>query len=347
MSGGRLPRDDQSVWKRRAGRRIGIALIGLGSVIVYGVAGYVIQGWHVFDALYMVVITLSTVGYGELHPINTTGLMVHTMVLNAAGIVAVAYLVTSVLAFITEGEIHRVLGLQRVRKQIDELKGHVVVAGFGRMGSLLRAELEAVGESVVVIELDPERVAEVRRWGYLHVAGDATEEDVLNQAGLLRARALVTTIPNDAASVFITLTARQMAPNLLIITRAEQPSTQKKLKQAGANHVVLPAAIGAHRIASMLTNPTAVEFTELVTRRAQLAIEMDELVVRVDGSLSGRTLRDADIGRRTGVIVIAVKRGDGRLEFPPHGDEPFKPGDSIVVLGRREHLEQFRRAFQA
>jgi voltage-gated potassium channel len=132
---------------------------------------------------------------------------------------------------------------------------------------------------------------------------------------------------------------------VMIVARAEQPSTLKKLRQAGANHVVLPAAIGAHRIVSLLTNPTAVEFAELVTQRSHLAIEMDDVPIRAGSPLEGKTLRDADIGRRTGVIVIAVKRADGRVEFPPTGDEPFAPGDSIVVLGRRANLDQFRGQF--
>src|SRR5947209_3359765 len=131
----------------------------------------------------------------------------------------------------------------------------------------------------------------------------------------------------------------------MIIARAEQPNTQKKLKQAGANHVIMPAVIVAHRIVSLLTNPTAVEFVELVTQRSSLAIEMDDIPVRPGSPLAGQTLRDSDIGRRTGVIVVAIKRSDGRVEFPPSGDQPFEPGDSIVLLGRRSNLEQFREKF--
>src|SRR5947209_9234136 len=131
----------------------------------------------------------------------------------------------------------------------------------------------------------------------------------------------------------------------MIIARAEQPNTQKKLKQAGANHVIHPALIGAHRIVSLLTNPTAVEFVELVTQRSSLAIEMDDVPIRDASPLRGRTLRDADIGRRTGTIVIAVKRADGRVEFPPSGNEPLAGGDNIVVLGRRANLDQFRKLF--
>ena len=327
-------------------RRIvwGFALVSV--VVVYGVVGYIALGWKAFDALYMVVITISTVGYGEVAPTGSPWERVHTMVLIAAGMVAVAYVIAVFLQLVTEEEIRRLLGHQRVRRQVETLRDHVIVAGFGRMGSLICDELAAAGVPFLVIERDPDRLAEVDRRRFLGLPGDATEEAVLDDAGLSRARALVTAVPSDAESVFITLTARQMAPNVQIVARAEQPSTQKKLIQAGANHVVLPAAIGAHRIASLLTNPGAVEFVELVTHRSSLAIDLDDVPIVAGGPLDGRSLRDADIGRRTGLIVIAVKRADGRVEFPPTGDEPFAPGDSIVLLGRRANLDQFRDQFR-
>ena len=188
----------------------------------------------------------------------------------------------------------------------------------------------------MIIELDHGRVPEMEARGFLHLVGDATEEAILKEAGIERAAVLVTAMPNDAANVFITLTARELAPQLMIIARAEQPSTQKKLRQAGANHVIMPAAIGAHRIVSLLTNPTAVEFVELVTQRSSLAIEMDDIPIRADSPLAGQTLRDADVGRRTGVIVIAIKRADGRVEFPPAATTPSGPetASSCWAAGR-------------
>jgi voltage-gated potassium channel len=328
-------------------QRMGGGLLALLILAILGVLGYVALGWNFGDALYMVIITLATVGYEEVQPVETPLERAHTMLLIVLGTFAFYYLVARAVALVAEGEIQRLVGHERVRRQIEELKNHIIVAGYGRMGSLLCAELASAGEPFVLIESSLDRLAEAERQGILHVRGDATDEKVLLEAGLTRARALVTTVPSDADSVFITLTARQLCPKLTIVARAEQPSSQRKLQQAGANHVVLPASIGAHRIASLLTNPSAVEFTELVTKRSSLAIEMDEVAVRDSGPLVGRTLRDADIGRRTGAIVIAVKRADGRVEFPPTGDEPFAPGDSIVVLGRRGTLARFREEFHA
>jgi voltage-gated potassium channel len=334
------------LWSRSSVRRIAGGLAALCLVLVYGVSGYVAFGWNPFDALFMVVITIFGVGYGEVLPLDAPWLRVHTMFVIALGVIAVAYTVAGFVQFVAEGEIQQLLGHQRVRRQIETMTGHIVLAGFGRMGSLLCAELAAAGESFVLIERSGDHVAELERRGILYLIGDATEEKVLQEGRLIHARALVSTVPSDAENVFITLTARQMAPKVLIVARAELPTTQKKLRQAGADHVVLPSAIGAHRIASLLTNPSAVEFAELVTQRSSLQIEMDEVPVRASGPLDGLTLRHADIGRRTGVIVIAVKRADGRVEFPPSGDEPFAPGDSIVLLGRRSNLDQFRQEFR-
>jgi voltage-gated potassium channel len=332
-------------WRRSSVRRILMGFSAVFTVIGLGMLGYVALGWTPFDALFMVVITISGVGFGEVRPMGSTAERIHTMLIIALGMVAVAYTIAGFVQFLTEGEIQRLLGLQRMRRQIELLKDHTVVAGFGRVGTLVCEELSASEIAFVVIERAPERLAEIERLGYMHVAGDATEESTLREGGLPRAKVLVTAMPSDAETVFITLTARQMCPQVMIVARAEQPSTLKKLRQAGADHVVLPAAIGAHRIVSLLTNPTAVEFAELVTQRSSLAIEMDDLPIRPGSPLEAKTLRVADIGRRTGVIVIAVKRADGRVEFPPSGDEPFAPGDSIVVLGRRSNLDQFRHHF--
>lgn len=332
-------------WRRSSVRRILLGHVAVGLVVGFGVLGYVILGWDWFDALFMVWITISGVGYGEVRHMGTTAERVHSMLIIMFGMVAVAYTLAGFIQFLTEGEIKRLLGLQRMRRQIELLNDHIIVAGYGRVGQLVCDELRAADVPIVVIELSPEIGREIEENGFLHVIGDATDEKVLHDAGLARARTLVTVMPSDAANVFITLTARQIAPEVSIISRAEQPSTQKKLKQAGANHVVLPAVIGARRIASLLTNPSAVEFTELVTTRSSLAIELDDIPIRDGSLLQGKTLRDADIGRKTGVIVIAVKRSDGRVEFPPSGDEPFAHGDSIVLLGRRANLDQFRKHF--
>jgi voltage-gated potassium channel len=334
-----------SFWQRGSVRRIAIGFTALGFVMLYGVAGYMAMGWTFMDSFYQVFITVSAVGLTEVHPLVSTPLRLHTMMVIALGLFSVAFTIGGFISLLTEGELRKYLGHQRMMRQIETLTGHTIVAGFGRVGALVCEGLASSEMPFVVIELEHGRGAEMEARGYLHLFGDATDETILKEAGIERAGVLVTAMPNDAANVFITLTARELSPHLMIIARAEQPTTQKKLRQAGANHVITPAAIGARRIVSLLTNPTALELVELVTQRSSLAIEMDEIPIRPTSPLSGQTLRDADVGRRTGVMVIAVKRADGVVEFPPSGDHPFGPGDSIVLLGRRANLEQFRENF--
>ena len=314
-------------------------------VVIIGVAGYVLLGWPFFDAFYMVIITISGVGFGEVRVMTNPIERIHTIMVIVFGMLAVGYTLARFIQLLTEGEIQNMVGHVRMRRQLEMLHDHVIIAGFGRIGSLVSEELTAAGIPLVVIEVSPSKTDELVAKRYLHIVGDANEESILREAGMDRAKVLVSVMPNDAANVFITLTARQLAPNALIVARAEQPSTQKTLKQAGANHVILPAAIGAHRIVSLLTRPSAMELFELVTPHSSLELEMDEVPVRKGSLLHGETLRHSDIGRKTGVMVIAVKRADGRLEFPPPGDEALAAEDTLVVLGRQANLEQFRKLF--
>jgi voltage-gated potassium channel len=322
-----------------------LGLAAMQCVIIYGVIGYRLMGWNLSDAFFQVVIIISGVGLGEVRPLMGPFVRAHTMIVIALGISSLAFTLASLVQSLTESELLVYFGRQRKMRQIESLSDHTIVAGYGRVGTLVCEELAAADQPFVVVELSHERAEEVEGRGYFCVTGDATEEKVLLDAGIRRARVLISAMPNDAENVFITLTARQLCPDLSIIARAEQPSTVKKLKHAGANHVVLPAAIGAHRIVSLVTNPAAVEFAELVTQRTSVAIEMDEMLIRASHALAGRSLRDADIKRRTGVIVVAIKRADGQLIFPPSGDEILAPGDSVVFLGRRGSLDHFRQQF--
>ena len=332
-------------WRRRAVWRIVQGFIAIQFVIVYGVAGYRWMGWSIADAFFQVIILISGVGLGEVRPLVGPFARAHTIVVIALGISSVAFTLAAFIQSLTESELLTYFGRQRKMRQIETLSNHSIVAGYGRVGALVCEELSAADQPFVVVELSNDRAQEIEGRGFFCVTGDATEEKVLLGAGIRRARVMISAMPNDAENVFITLTARQLCPKLLIIARAEQPSTVKKLRHAGADHVVLPAAIGAHRIVSLVTNPAAVQFTELVTQRTSLAIELDELPILATHALAGHSLRDADIKRRTGVIVVAIKRADGQLVFPPSGDEILSPGDSIVFLGRRGDLEPFRQQF--
>jgi voltage-gated potassium channel len=246
--------------------RLRAGLLLLGTIFVVAVFGYWMAGWDLIDAVYMVVITLSTVGYKEVHSL-TWEERLFTILVIFFGVSTVLYIMGVFVQMMTEGEINRALGLRRVTKEIERLTDHVIVCGFGRMGEILARELHRQRLSFVVLENDPERVTEAALHKYLALNDNSTEEDALLLAGIERAKTLVTTLPRDADNVFITLTARNLNPKLMIIARGEFPTTEKKLLQAGADRVVLPAATGALRMAAMITRPSAVELIEVVAGR--------------------------------------------------------------------------------
>lgn len=311
----------------------------LAAVVAYRIAG---RGW--LDALYMVVITISTVGYGEASRLSP-GQQWLTMGVIVFGISAAVFALGGFIQMMMEGEIERALNVGRTTRAIEHLERHVVLCGFGRVGRILAKELKNKGHSFVIIDNHPEAVGEAQNLDYLVLSGDATEEDVLRAAGIERARTVVTALPNDAANVFITLTSRNLNRDLQIIARGELPSTEKKLLQAGANRVVLPAAIGAHRIASMIMRPSTIELLELVSGQSTLDVEIDEIQLAASSPLVGKTTVDAETRRRHGLLIVAIKQKAGAMLFNPGAEVVFRSGDTLVVMGRVEDIDRFRREF--
>ena len=223
-------------------------------------AGYMLAGWSLMDAVYMVVITTFGVGYGEVHPITSTTLRIFTIGVIVAGTSSVVYMVGGFVQMITEGEINKALGARRMTRSIETLEHHVIICGFGRMGQILARKMLDANIPCVIINNNADRIAMAESSGYLIRIGNATDEAILHAAGIDRAKVLATVLPDDAANVFITLTARELNPKLMILARGELPSTEKKLRLAGANQVVLPAAISALRMSHMITHPATMEF---------------------------------------------------------------------------------------
>jgi len=325
--------------------RFRIGLCVLGSVFLMGVFVYRLWGWSFVESIYMVALIFSTVGLKEVRHL-TPAQMIFTTVLIVVGVSTALYIMGGLVQMVAEGEINRALGLRRVTREIERLKDHVVLCGFGRMGQTLARELHRSRTSFVVIEKDPERIAEATALGYLAVSADATEEEALLSVGVMRARTLVTTLPGDADNVFITLTAHNLNPALRIIARGELRSTEKKLIQAGADQVVLPATTAAQRMATMITRPSAVELIEVVAGRQLSEIELDELLIPSDSPLVGVTVRQSEPRTRHGLMIIAVRTADGRLEFNPDGDTMFQTGSTVMVMGRREDIDRFRKDYE-
>ncbi len=329
-------------------RRIITGIVFFSLTIIVAVMGYIIAGWGFLDAIYMVVITVFGVGYGEVQPITSPLLKLFTIFVIVAGALSVAYTVSGFVQLITEGEIRRALNLKRMTKEIESLENHVIICGFGRIGQLVARKLKHDRQPFIIIDSDPERVVLAQEQGYLMYQGNATDELALEAAGIHRAKSLATVLPNDAANVFITLTAREMNPNLMILARGELPSTEKKLRLAGANHVVLPASISALRMAHLITHPAAVDFLSqtdghqgLNELLAELDIQLNELQVEADSYLIGGTIGDIEVGGKGTFITVALRRADGEIIIHPSRNTYLAKGDSIILMGHQGDMPSF------
>lgn len=328
-------------------RPILIAFAALLMLTSIGVLGYmVIVGMGLMDALYMTVITLSTVGYREVQPLGTAG-QVFTIVLIFGGFGIVLYSASLIAREIIEGEFQRTFGRRKVQRQIEQLSDHFIVCGFGRMGRIVCKELVAKPVPFVVIERSAEALRDVEAEQFLTVEGDATEDHILLQAGIKRARGLVSALSTDSDNVYVALTARELNPDLLIVARAEDARSERKLLHAGATRVVSPYVIGGHRMAHALLRPAVLDVIDLATHYRSIELQIEEVQIPKDGVGEGVTLQDSGIRQTLGIIVIAIKKPNGEMVFNPSSDARIVEGDRLVVIGQTANLRELERRLQA
>ncbi|MCE0522283.1 MAG: potassium channel family protein [Methylacidiphilales bacterium] len=312
------------------------ALMFLG-VIVSGVVAYSLEGWKLSDAIYMVIITVFSVGYEEVEPVSTPMLRAITMLIIVAGDASKVYFVGSLVRFITEGEIGKAMEEHRKSREIESISGHAVICGYGRIGQVLARDLARKRFPFLVIDNNAERVALAHTHGWQALIGDAGDEGTLSEAHLERAVVLATVLPNDMVNVFITLTARNMRPDLRIIARAEDPATEKKLKQAGANEIILPAFVGGMQIANSITHPSLDSILQDGSRHLnndlkELGVEIVEHSIVPNGVNDRKTVQQLLRGVESHCLVLAVKKPDGALLQHPPGNYRLEAGDVVVML---------------
>ncbi len=310
-------------------------------VMVLSTIAYRLAGWSLGDAFYMVVMTVYTVGYGEVRAVDTPllrGITIATIMFGCTGMI---FVTGALVQFITVSQLDQIFGIKRMNSRIGQLENHVVICGFGRLGQVLAQDLRAGGADFVVLEHDEERAAHARALGYACLQGDATDEDLLTAAGIRRASTLATVLPNDAANVFITLSARSLNPNLDIISRGELPSTEKKLLQAGANHVVLPTHIGAERIAEMILYKETARFLRGSGRMRDfevvlhsLGLEIDTISAAADSLIVGQTVETVEQEASGAFFIVRINRRDGAVIAGPEGSTRIEAGDGVVIVGR-------------
>jgi voltage-gated potassium channel len=312
-------------------------------LIVVGTFGYtLIEGWSLFDSLYMTVITLTTVGYGETYPLHTAGRW-FTIILLLGGVFTIFYSATSIISAVVSGELRAAFGRQRMEALLARMKNHVIVCGFGRMGRLVCQHFAEQQVPFVVVEKQAGPLENFAMPEGVPLLGDATLDEVLHHAGVTRARALIAVAASDADNLYITMSARLLNDKLFIVARSEDESAQQKLVRAGANRVISPYRIGGTHMAMAIQRPAVMDFIEVTTRAGHLELQLEEAQLSAGSTLAGASLRDQHLRQQLGVIIVAIKKPDGRMVFNPPPETVLEAGDVLIVLGDRGQLDQLER----
>lgn len=309
-------------------------------ILVSGTLGYYfIEDIPIFDAFYMTVITISTVGFFEIRPLSVEGRILTVFIISASISIG-AYSISMIMRLMVEGEMRRRFEKKKMEKQISKLKNHFIICGFGRIGKILCEELHADQIAFVVIEQEPSAVENIEEKGFLCLQMDATSREALIKAGIMNARGLVTAVSSDANNVFIILTAKELRPDIFILSRTSDAKHEGQLIRAGANRVVSPYLIGGRRMAQVLKRPTVVDFIDVATVDSQLGLVIEEGKVGPGSHLIGKNLIESNLRKDFGVIIVAIKKLSGEMIFNPMPMETLGGGDVIVVIGKKEDLKR-------
>ncbi len=314
-------------------KQLKIAIAALVALIALGTGGYMaIEGWRLLDAIYMTIITIATVGYREVYPLSDRG-MVFTLLLIVFGVSVLWYTLGKFAQIMFEGQFQRFLGRRKVEKRIESMKGHYIVCGYGRIGSLVCREFAAKPVPFVVVENNPVVLERLEGDSHPFIRGSATEDETLLKAGIRRAKGLISVVSSDTDNVFITLTARGLNPDLFILARAGEEGSEVKLKRAGASKVISPYHIGGSRMAQAVLRPNVVDFIEIATGRDYIDLQMEEICIPAECRFSGENLADSGFRKETGVIIVGIKKASGKMVFNPDSQTRIEGKDTLIVLG--------------
>jgi len=316
------------------------AIILLTAIIAFGTVGYYIfEEMPLFEAFYMTIITISTVGFSEIRPLTVVGRSI-TLVVIVLGISVGTYTIGIIVRWFVEGELSKIFGRRKLQKQMADLKNHFIICGFGRIGRIICQELYEDKIEFVVIEQNASVIEEIAAEKYLFLEMDATSEEALMAAGILKAKGLVTAVNSDANNVFITLTAKGLRPDIFVLARSSEEKNEAKLNKAGATKVVSPYMIGARRMAHVLKRPTVVDFIDIATMGNRLGLIMEEALIDSKSRFTGKNLIDSRLRQDFGVIIVAIKKLSGEMIFNPMPLETLEAGDVIVLIGKKDDLKR-------
>ena len=322
--------------KVRPQQRLRRGLIILGSIIAGGTVGYMlIEGWSFVDAIYMTLITITTVGFGEVHPLTHAG-RIFSIFLIVGGVGGALFVLSSFVEYLVEGKLGTTIGRRQMKGKIAKLKEHFILCGYGRVGEEIARTFSEEGIPFVIIDSRPGNTALAEEHGCLYLLGDATSDKLLVEAGIERARGLVAAVGSDIDNTYITLSARGLRPDLFIEARANSKEAETKLKKAGANRVVSPNSIGARRMAMLALRPAVVDFIDTVTHRRGRELQMENIAVGSDSPLVNLTVEA--IRHRTKAAILAISKKGGKLLANPPSERVIETGDRLIVIGTKEQL---------
>ncbi|HAT47489.1 MAG TPA: potassium channel protein [Flavobacteriales bacterium] len=324
--------------------RIYLAVAFVIGVVIFGSVGYmVVEGYSWVEALFMTIITVSTVGFGEVRPLSDQG-MVFTTILIMGSLGTFAYSISALTTYFVNGEYRNTFKEARLKKEVEKLTGHVIVCGLGRVGEMAVQELVDHNTAVVIVEADAEEAERLEEKGFLVIPGDATRDENLADAGITRAKSVITTLPDDAQNLYVVLAAREMAPDIHIISRASMSNSVSKLRVAGANNVIMPDKVGGAHMASLVVMPDVLEFLDHVRIQGADEINLEEIPVNVlPQGLKTATLGELDARNRVGINVVGVKKSDGDFIINPGADTPLDDACKLFVLGTVDQIRTLNR----
>jgi voltage-gated potassium channel len=324
-------------------RRLGVGAVLFLALFVFGVAGYMaIEGWPFIDALFMTAITVTTVGFQEVRPLDTEG-KIFTIFVAFFGVGWALYILIGLVELILEGELGLALGVRRMKTKIEALRDHYILCGFGRVGTEIAQEFRARGTPFVIVDSNPEAIGRAQASGYLLVEGDATSDSVLQEAGIERARGLLAASDSDAGNTFVVLAAKALRPDLYVVSRAGRTESRPRMLRAGADRAISPYSIAGRRMALSALQPLVVEFIDTLARGRQEEQILAEIEISEESGLGSRTIEDVMQPSRR-AVVLGVQRASGAIQVGPRGNTRLKVGDRLIVLGDEAELEAIRPA---
>jgi len=322
-------------------KRLLTAVVVLMLTLIIGAAGYsYLEGFDFFKAFYLAVVTISTVGYGDVYA-RSTGGMIFTVCLIITGVGTMYYTVGLFAETLVEGRLRDIVGKGRMKRIVDSMNNHYIICGCGRIGMLICRELAAEKIPFVVVEKNQDVIARIEEEGFVHYHGDSTEDRTLLAAGIRKAKGIVCVLPTDAQNLYVILTAKELNPQVFVLSRSEEEQSERRLLRAGADRVISPYTLGGMRMAMALTRPAMLDFIEITTMRQSLELRMAEVAVGGGSEVVGKSLGESGIRNRYGLIIVAVKKDSGKMVFNPAASYHIEKGDKLIALGEDENVMKF------